>query len=103
MEITALDKEQARGVTQGTSLKGYINCKYADLISLLGQPVLGPSGDEKVNFDWVVEFRGNYYTIYDWKTYNVRFSIESLDQWNVGSKVYAGDFIEYIEKQIKNK
>jgi|LakMenEpi03Aug12_release.lakeMendotaPanAssembly.Ray.scaffolds.fasta_scaffold330211_2 hypothetical protein len=103
MKITALNAEQASGKTNGSSLKGYIACKYADLISLLGQPAYGQSGDEKVNFDWVVEFGGNYFTIYDWKTYNVRYSTESLNQWNVGGKVSAVDFIEYIEKQIKNK
>lgn len=103
MEITTLNKEQASDKTHNSSLKGYIFCKYADLISLLGQPTHGQSGDEKVNFEWVVEFKGNYFTIYDWKTYNVRFSIENLDQWNIGSKVNAADFIEYIEKRIKNK
>ena len=103
MEITVLNKEEAYGLTGGSSLKGYIYCKYADLIALLGQPTFGKSGDDKVNFEWVVEFEGEYFTIYDWKTYDAQDTIEQLEEWNIGGKVYAGNFIEYIEKQIKNK
>ena len=53
--------------------------------------------------EWVVDFDGEIYTIYDWKTYDERYTMEELTNWNVGGKTSALDFIEYIEsKQYKS-
>jgi hypothetical protein len=97
-----LTKDEALGKIGGSSLKGYIFCKYADLINLFGTPTFDtPSGDDKVQFEWVIEYEGDVFTIYDWKTYDRRYSIEELNQWNVGGKVYAGDFTTMVENKIK--
>ena len=41
-----------------------------DLKSLIGDPQYDYNdGSDKVNFEWNIEFDGNYFTIYDWKEY----------------------------------
>lgn len=50
----------------------------------------------------MVEFKGNIFTIYDWKTYSREYTINELDRFNIGSKSYAGDFIDYLEQTINN-
>ena len=99
-----LTREEAQELTTGTSLQGYINgVTYAQLVKAFGHPIYNPedSGDGKVNFEWVFEFNGNAFTLYDWKTYDVEYTINELTQWNIGGKTYAGDFINHIEKLIK--
>lgn len=87
--------------TQGTSLKGYVYITYNQLVNLLGQPTFPEeSGDGKVQVEWVVEFEGKIFTIYDWKTYDRDYTENVLSQFNVGGKSYAMDFIDYLESQI---
>ena len=85
------------------------------LVDLLGEPTLLPedSGDGKVNFEWVVEFDNENFTIYDWKTESPEWSIQNTgnkeqasewfggSRWHVGGKTYAGEFIQEIENKIK--
>jgi len=73
--------------TFGTSLSGYLNVTYNQLINVLGEPTYNhPSGDNKVQVEWVVEFEGNLFTIYDWKTYNREYTENVLDRFHIGSK-----------------
>ena len=115
--ITTYDEMDAPN-TFGTSLKGKLGygITYNDLVDYFGKPTFGESGDGKVNFEWVIdfEFEGsiNTFTIYDWKV-DAEWSKNNtgyLDQaeewfggsrWHVGGKDYAGDFIEFVEKEIK--
>lgn len=95
-----LNQEEADST--GTSLKGYISATYYQLLEVLGEPTYNePSGDEKTQLEWVVEFKGNIFTIYDWKTYSRDYTENELARFNVGGKTYAGDFIDYIESLIK--
>lgn len=89
--------------TSGTSLKGYVNATYDKLFDLLGEPTFNEeSGDGKVQVEWIVEFEGSIFTIYDWKTYDREYTLNRLETFNVGGKTYAGDFIEYLEKKLQN-
>lgn len=89
--------------TVGSSLKGYINATYDELVDVLGEPTRNePSGDEKTQVEWVVEFEGNIFTIYDWKTYSKDYTLNELDVFNVGGKVRAEDFIDYLERILQN-
>ena len=103
--ITVFDEMTAPDTT-GTSLKGYVCATYDQLVDLLGRPTFPEeSGDGKVQVEWVVEFEDefgdkNLFTIYDWKTYNREFTEMQLAMFNVGSKAYAGHFINYLESQI---
>lgn len=97
-----LNFQEAESLTNGSSLKGYINATYYQLIETLGEPTYNePSGDEKTQMEWVVEFEGNIFTIYDWKTYSRNYTENELTRFNVGGKTYAGDFIDNIESLLK--
>ena len=94
------DKKQAQELTHMTSFSTRINgVTYYDLVEALGKPLYNPedSGDGKVNFEWVILFEGNVFTIYDWKTYDVEYTMNELDRFNVGGKTSAYDFIDYLE------
>ncbi len=97
-----LDFQEADGVAFGSSLKGYINATYSQLIAALGEPTHDePSEDEKVQVEWVVEFNDEIFTIYDWKTYSREYTENELQMFNVGGKTYAGDFIDALEALIQ--
>lgn len=82
------DINEALDRISGTHLIGYLdNVTYNDLLHALGEPIFNEaSGDDKVQFEWVVQFDYSYYTIYDWKTYDRDFSRSYLRQWNIGGK-----------------
>jgi hypothetical protein len=87
----------------GTSLQGYINATYSQLIEALGEPTYNePSGDDKVQVEWVVEFEGNIFTIYDWKTGSREYTENELKTFNVGGKSSPFDFIQEVETLINN-
>ena len=98
-EMTAPD-------TTGTSLSGYINATYQELVDALGKPTFNEeSGDGKTQVEWVVTFENifgekNVFTIYDWKTYSRDYTENKLDRFNVGGKGYAGEVISHIESLI---
>jgi hypothetical protein len=100
-EIKVFDRGCAAD-TSGTSLAGYLNnVTYQELINALGRPTFDePSGDDKTQVTWVLEFRGNVYTIYDWKTFDREYTENELTRWNIGSKVNAFDFIDAMERVI---
>jgi len=97
------DQEEARYMTSGTHLQDYINgVTYAQLVKAFGQPLYGPedSGDGKVQFEWVFKHNGNVFTLYDWKTYDMEYTINELTRWNIGGTMYAGYFVEDIMNMI---
>jgi hypothetical protein len=101
--MKVLKETKTKGVI-GSSLKGYINCTYQDLIRVLGEPTHPEaSGDDKVQKEWVVEYNGEVFTVYDWKTYDEEYTINELDQFHVGGKTNASDFILELEEMISNK
>ena len=93
--------EDARSVKDYTSLKGYITATYSQLVEELGEPTFNtPSGDGKTQVEWIVEFENNYYTIYDWKTYDREYTLTKLDTFNIGSRVNALDFILHLNNKL---
>lgn len=99
---TLRDQYFASNQTCGTSLKGYINATYKQLVAALGEPTFNtPSGDDKTQVEWVVKFRNKYYTAYDWKTYDREYTLNELTVFHVGSKVDALDFINALETKIQ--
>jgi hypothetical protein len=94
-------KEDEVEGTSGSSLKGYIKCTYQDLIRVLGEPTYStPSGDNKVQKEWVVEYNEEVFTIYDWKTYDEEYTMNELDQFNIGGKTNAYDFFLELKEMI---
>ena len=87
--------------TDGTSLKGYTKATYKQLVAALGEPTFSDaSADDKTQVEWVVKFRNNYFTIYDWKTYDREYTMNELQIFHVGSKVDALDFINALENKL---
>ena len=100
--LKVLNFQDAEGVTNGSSHKGYINATYSQLIETLGEPTYDePSGDDKVQVEWVVEFNDEIFTIYDWKTFSRNYTQNELTRFNVGGTTYAGDFTDKIESLLK--
>lgn len=97
-----LNFQEAELTIHGSSLRGYIDATYSQLLEVLGEPTYDePSGDEKTQMEWVVEFEGDIFTIYDWKTYSRNYTENELTRFNVGGKNSAIDFINHVESLIK--
>jgi hypothetical protein len=102
MNIEVFD-EMGAPRTDGTSLKGYVIAAYQDLLNVLGKPTFDePSGDNKVQAEWVVGFDEKIYTIYDWKQYDSSPTDNPLTpiRWHVGGYENADDFIDALEKEL---
>jgi hypothetical protein len=88
--------------TQGSSLKGTTQATYDQLVDALGKPTIDvESGDCKTQVEWVCEFEGEIFTIYDWKTYDRNYTEHVLDEFHVGGKTYAGEFISKLEEILQ--
>ncbi len=86
----------------GTSLKGYVAASYSQLVAALGEPTFSEaSADDKTQVEWVVKFRNNYFTVYDWKTYDREYTMNELQTFHIGSKVNANDFIVQLISKIQ--
>lgn len=100
------NREEANGLTGGSSLKGYLatGIKFTDLYQAFGDATLKPedSGDGKVQYEWVFKYKGDVFTIYDWKTYDEKYTLNEYDHWHVGGKTDASDFIALVEKLCQN-
>jgi len=98
---TLRNQDFASNQTCGTSLKGYTKATYKQLVAALGEPTFSDaSADDKTQVEWVVKFRNNYFTIYDWKTYDREYTMNELTIFHVGSKVDALDFINALENKL---
>ena len=71
--------------------------KYSDLVRILGEPTYeDESEDGKTQVEWYVLLNGNYFTIYDWKTYDREFTLNGLDVWSIGGSSDPTQLIELI-------
>ena len=87
--------------TTGTGLRGYVNATYEELVGLLGSPTFNePSGDNKVQVEWVVEFEDEVFTIYDWKTFSRHYTENELERFHIGGKSYSGGLEEFINQEL---
>jgi hypothetical protein len=87
----------------GTSLSGYLyDVTYDELVKAFGEPTYPePSGDNKVQKEWIfIDRNRNKFTIYDWKTYDLQFTLTEYSRWHVGSKVPANKFIDWCLKKL---
>jgi len=105
---TLEEQKEALPKSYGTSLVGYLrDTSYTQLVNALGEPTCPfASGDDKVQKEWIIEFKGVIYTIYDYKTYSEEDTICFYRNWHIGSKSgnyfdpptdSLKEFIEYIE------
>tara|TARA_R110000772_G_scaffold62600_2_gene140680 strand:- start:1355 stop:1678 length:324 start_codon:yes stop_codon:yes gene_type:complete len=99
--IKVIKKESADGCTNGTYKVGSLTeISYWDLKKAFGEPTYStPSGDDKVQKEWVFEFEDKNFTIYDWKTYDERYTVEELRTWSIGGKSSSIDFETAVLKR----
>ena len=57
---------------------------FKNLTAKLGNPSVVGSGDDKVQYEWIMEFEGEIFTIYDWKTYDQEYTEQKLTIWSIG-------------------
>ena len=63
------------------------------------------NGDGKVQKEWVFvrNSDGVAFTLYDWKSGDENYATTMNQTWNVGSKVYAGEFVNDLITILKKK
>lgn len=93
--------ENSTDVANGTYKIGSLDGLYfRDLVAKLGEPTVIGSGDDKVQYEWIMKFEDQIFTIYDWKTYDAEYTEYELDTWSIGgnanSAVLLFAFKDYI-------
>lgn len=93
-----------------TSLKGYIDATYNELVEVLGEPTyirVDADDEDKISTEW--EFNGyNWYgeetpiTVYDWKDYDGGLKSRSGEvyTWNIGGTEMCA--VEIVEAKLKH-
>ena len=94
-----------------TSLQGYIEASYADLVKVFGHPqCTESSGDGKVDIEWELkivdkDFDTTYpITIYNWKDYDGGYTAMSSEtyNWHIGGNaaIVSAYVKEYFDKEV---
>ena len=101
------NKDNALKNIGGTSLKDrLIGWNYKQLVAAFGEPTFSEgSSDGRVQKEWVFirTSDGEPFTIYDWKTYDETYAMTMNQNWNVGAKVYAGEFVTDMIAELKRR
>lgn len=95
--------ERALDLISGTHKVGsLVGVTYWDLKRTLGNPVFDEaSGDGKVQKEWVIDYNGETFTVYDWKTYDEEYTVTELKLWSIGGKTNPDAFEAELLKQIE--
>lgn len=74
----------------GTSLQGYIEASYWELVDAFGDPE--PGDGYKTQAEWCLRFEdGTVVSVYDWKQ---SVKPQDVKKWNVGGfDIWADDYI----------
>ena len=65
----------------GTSLQGYVQAYYHQLVEVFGEP---EAGGDKTTVEWCLSFAdGTVATIYDWKEYDTPMGLYA---WHIGGR-----------------
>ena len=73
---------------------------YRDLVTKLGEPTVIGSGDDKVQYEWIMDYKGETFTIYDWKTYDPEYTEHELDTWSVGGNERSASMVNEFKNFI---
>jgi hypothetical protein len=101
--MKTLTEQEAINEKVTGSLKGYIHASYYELLDILGEPTFKTEGGYKINFEWVVSYKGRIYYVYDWKVYASESLTEPNFKWNVGSDKSAASFILALHKELNKR
>ena len=99
------DQDQALEKVSGTYKVGsLVGVTYWDLKNTFGTPTFNePSGDEKVQKEWVFNHNGETFTIYDWKTYDEQYTVEELKLCSIGGQTNPDEFETMVLHLIANQ
>lgn len=101
MKILKID--QHAGFKSGSSLQGYMQASYDELVKKFGEPTLKAERDggyDKVWTEWTLEFEVEdeegdvdyiYATIYDWKEKSPEDSRSGQYRWHIGGFSWAAE------------
>lgn len=94
--------ENLYNYTTGThKIADLTNITYDDLVRNFGPPSINvPSGDDKIQVEWVFDYDGEPYTIYDWKTFDRDYTLQTLNRWSIGGLHRSDSFFEALEDCI---
>jgi hypothetical protein len=71
--------------------------KYSDLVRIFGEPTYNePSDDGKTQVEWWIKLDSNYFTVYDWKTYDREYTLNELEYWSIGGSTNPSKLIEFV-------
>lgn len=99
-----IDQKVNRNVVYGTSLTGYLNLNYDEIVSIFGKP--NSKGDQyKTDWEWFFSLNGSPITIYNYKTgpsYGCKgVKARDIEHWHIGSK-YGYD-LQMLEDYIRQE
>lgn len=84
----------------GTSLQGYVNLKYSDIVEAFGE---GDDCGDKTTQEWMFESVDGkaVFTLYDWKQDSTP---KGEYRWHIGgqSDKWLPEFISWLTKEVKN-
>jgi hypothetical protein len=96
--INVFEKGDTFNINGTYKVGGISGVTYNELVEILGEPTFDEaSGDNKVQKEWVCEYDGNVFTIYDWKTFDEEYTMNELTMWSVGGKDKCSDFIDALQ------
>ena len=77
-----------------TSLQGYVQAHYHQLVEVFGEP---EGGGDKTTVEWCLKFAdGTVATIYDWKEYETPMGLYS---WHVGGMSKLA--VERVQQEVR--
>ena len=99
LNIDELDNVNLSGYKVG-ELNGFT---YKQIKKALGKPTFKPSSssDGKVQYEWVVLYTDKVFRVYDWKTYDKKYTKNSLTTWSVGGNTSCDWFLQTLVHKIK--
>jgi hypothetical protein len=82
-----------------TSLQGYVESTYNELVEIFGTPTYGPdSQEDKVSCEWILDIDGTVCTIYDYKTKGTPYGKYN---WHIGGRGKSSELM--VKLAIQNK
>ncbi len=96
--LKAKDLNEIYNATHQTHRLRYLtDVDYYDLVRIFGQASIPvESGDGKVQKEWVFEYKGEIFTVYDWKTYDEQETMTNLFTWSLGGKSFNQEFADEL-------
>jgi hypothetical protein len=100
------EKAQSIAISEATNMsytEAVEGVYYSELVEILGPPTFPKTNKNKsIHKEWVLYYRGEIFTIYDYNVQDEKTVVLNNHCWNVGSKSWiekslAFELVEYIK------